>query len=104
MTQLLPPTFFYPAGAPGPGSTRLDTSWRAANQTALGQIYLRNTTLVRDALRPEHTKPPLIGHWGASARVEDHTYTRHHGENPPEISKWMWTPRGNAAHPTAAGG
>ena len=68
MTQLLPPPFseFRPAGAPDIELARLDAYWRAANYLAVGQIYLLDNALVREPLRPEHTKPRLIGHWGTS--------------------------------------
>ena len=68
MTQLLPPPFsgFHPTGAPDTELARLDTYWRAANYLAVGQIYLLDNALVREPLRPEHTKPRLIGHWGTS--------------------------------------
>ena len=68
MTQVLPPPFssFRPAGAHGTDLTRLDAYWRAANYLAVGQIYLLGNALVQEPLRPEHTKPRLIGHWGTS--------------------------------------
>ncbi|HEY3066083.1 MAG TPA: phosphoketolase family protein [Methylomirabilota bacterium] len=44
----------------------LDAYWRAANYLTVGQIYLRDNPLLRDALRPEHIKPRLLGHWGTS--------------------------------------
>ena len=67
MTHVLPQSFssFQPAGAPTE-LARLDTYWRAANYLAVGQIYLLDNALVREPLRPEHTKPRLIGHWGTS--------------------------------------
>ncbi len=49
-----------------PALTQLDTYWRAANYLAVGQIYLLDNALLRQPLRPEHTKPRLIGHWGTS--------------------------------------
>jgi len=45
---------------------RLDAFWRACNYLALGMIYLRDNPLLREALRPEHIKNRLLGHWGAS--------------------------------------
>ena len=45
---------------------RLNTYWRAANYLAVGQIFLLDNALVLKALRPEHTKPRLMGHWGTS--------------------------------------
>ncbi|MBA4860788.1 phosphoketolase family protein [Streptomyces sp. PSKA54] len=44
----------------------LDAHWRAANYLSAGQIYLMANPLLREALRPEHIKPRLLGHWGTS--------------------------------------
>jgi xylulose-5-phosphate/fructose-6-phosphate phosphoketolase len=44
----------------------LDAWWRAANYLAVGQIYLLDNPLLREPLRPEHTKPRLLGHWGTT--------------------------------------
>src|ERR1041384_1750176 len=44
----------------------LDAHWRAANYLAVGQIYLLANPLLTEPLRPEHTKPRLLGHWGPS--------------------------------------
>ena len=40
--------------------------WCAANYLTVGQIYLRENALLKEPLRPEHTKPRLLGHWGTS--------------------------------------
>jgi len=40
--------------------------WDAANYLTVGQIFLQENPLLRDALRPEHIKPRLLGHWGTS--------------------------------------
>src|SRR5436305_14365986 len=40
--------------------------WNAANYLTVGQIYLQDNPLLREALRPEHIKPRLLGHWGTS--------------------------------------
>ena len=40
--------------------------WRAANYLALGMIYLQENPLLREKLKPEHIKPRMLGHWGAS--------------------------------------
>jgi xylulose-5-phosphate/fructose-6-phosphate phosphoketolase len=40
--------------------------WKAANYLTVGQIYLQANPLLREPLRPEHTKPRLLGHWGTS--------------------------------------
>ena len=44
----------------------IDAYWRAANYLTVGQIYLQDNALLREALRPEHIKPRLLGH-GARA-------------------------------------
>jgi xylulose-5-phosphate/fructose-6-phosphate phosphoketolase len=45
---------------------RIDAYWRAANYLAVGQIYLLDNPLLHEPLKPEHTKPRLLGHWGTS--------------------------------------
>jgi xylulose-5-phosphate/fructose-6-phosphate phosphoketolase len=44
----------------------INTWWRAANYLSVGQIYLLDNPLLREPLRPEHTKPRLLGHWGTT--------------------------------------
>jgi xylulose-5-phosphate/fructose-6-phosphate phosphoketolase len=44
----------------------IDAYWRAANYLSVGQIYLLDNPLLREPLRPEHTKPRLLGHWGTT--------------------------------------
>ena len=44
----------------------IDAYWRAANFLSVGQIYLMANPLLREALRPEHIKPRLLGHWGTT--------------------------------------
>jgi xylulose-5-phosphate/fructose-6-phosphate phosphoketolase len=44
----------------------IDAYWRAANFLTVGQIYLQANPLLREALRAEHVKPRLLGHWGTS--------------------------------------
>src|SRR5271168_825431 len=68
MTQLLPLPFssLVPNDPRAVELQRLDTYWRASNYLSVGQIYLLDNALVREPLRPEHTKPRLIGHWGTS--------------------------------------
>ena len=44
----------------------LDRYWRAANYLSVGQIYLLDNPLLREALRPEHVKPRLLGHFGTT--------------------------------------
>jgi xylulose-5-phosphate/fructose-6-phosphate phosphoketolase len=60
-----------PSAAPAhPLSTQalalLERWWRAANYLSVGQIYLVDNPLLREALRPEHIKPRLLGHWGTT--------------------------------------
>lgn len=40
--------------------------WRAANYLSVGQLYLRDNPLLKEALRPEHIKNMLLGHWGTT--------------------------------------
>src|SRR5262249_44788282 len=40
--------------------------WRACNYLSLGVIYLQANPLLREALKPEHIKNRLLGHWGTS--------------------------------------
>jgi xylulose-5-phosphate/fructose-6-phosphate phosphoketolase len=40
--------------------------WRAANYLSVGQIYLRDNPLLGEALKIEHIKPRLLGHWGTT--------------------------------------
>ena len=45
---------------------RTDAFWRACKYLAVGMIYLRANPLLREALKPEHIKRRLLGHWGTS--------------------------------------
>ena len=45
---------------------RIDAYWRAANYLSVGQIYLLDNPLLKDALQPEHVKSRLLGHWGTT--------------------------------------
>ena len=45
---------------------KIDAYWRAANYLSVGQIYLMDNPLLREALRPEDIKPRLLGHWGTT--------------------------------------
>ncbi|OGI64458.1 MAG: phosphoketolase, partial [Candidatus Muproteobacteria bacterium RBG_16_60_9] len=45
---------------------RIDAYWRAANYLSVGQIYLLDNPLLKEALKPEHIKPRLLGHWGTT--------------------------------------
>ncbi len=40
--------------------------WRAANYLSVGQIYLRDNSLLREPLKFQHTKPRLLGHFGTT--------------------------------------
>ena len=44
----------------------IDRYWRAANYISVGQIYLLDNPLLREALSAEHVKPRLLGHWGTT--------------------------------------
>src|SRR5919199_955069 len=44
----------------------INAYWRAANYLSVGQIYLLDNPLLREPLKPEHTKPRLLGHWGTT--------------------------------------
>src|SRR6266481_4114279 len=46
---------------------QVDAWWRAANYLSVGQIYLLDNPLLTEPLTPEHVKPRLLGHWGATA-------------------------------------
>ena len=43
---------------------RLDLYWRAANYLGAAQVYLRDNFFLRQALKPDHIKNRLLGHWG----------------------------------------
>jgi xylulose-5-phosphate/fructose-6-phosphate phosphoketolase len=73
INEKLQPTEYLPAGVKpnGPLSTELlgkmHRYWCAANYLCVGQIYLLDNPLLREALGKEHIKPRLLGHWGTSA-------------------------------------
>jgi xylulose-5-phosphate/fructose-6-phosphate phosphoketolase len=55
------------APAYDPTELELDLRWwAAANYLTVGQIYLLDNALLREALEPAHIKPRLLGHWGTS--------------------------------------
>jgi xylulose-5-phosphate/fructose-6-phosphate phosphoketolase len=45
---------------------KMDAYWRAANYLTVGQIYLKENPLLEVALRLEHLKTRLLGHWGTT--------------------------------------
>jgi xylulose-5-phosphate/fructose-6-phosphate phosphoketolase len=45
---------------------RMQRYWSAANYLTIGQIYLQDNPLLREALTSAHIKPRLLGHWGTS--------------------------------------
>jgi xylulose-5-phosphate/fructose-6-phosphate phosphoketolase len=47
----------------------IDAWWRACNYLAAGMIDLRANPLLREALKPEHIKYRLLGHWGTSPEL-----------------------------------
>src|ERR1700675_3237656 len=59
-----------PSGTPGPLShellDKIQRYWEAANYLSVGQIYLLDNPLLREALTPAHIKPRLLGHWGTT--------------------------------------
>ena len=57
------------AGGPLSAETvrRIHRYWMVANYLTVGQIYLQENALLDEALRPEHVKARLLGHWGTSA-------------------------------------
>ncbi|MBL4608146.1 MAG: phosphoketolase family protein [Pseudomonadales bacterium] len=46
--------------------TRIHAYWRAANYLSVGQIYLLDNPLLKQALKSDHVKPRLLGHWGTT--------------------------------------
>lgn len=44
----------------------LNRFWRAANYLTVGQIYLKDNTLLQQPLEAKHIKSRLLGHWGTS--------------------------------------
>src|ERR1700675_1398663 len=44
---------------------KMNAYWRACNYLSLGMIYLRANPLLREALKPDHIKRRLLGHWGS---------------------------------------
>ncbi len=40
--------------------------WQACNYLSAGMIYLRDNSLLKSPLKPEHIKQRLLGHWGSS--------------------------------------
>ena len=45
---------------------KMDAYWRAANYLSVGQIYLWDNPLLKEALALTHIKPRLLGHWGTT--------------------------------------
>src|SRR5277367_1844064 len=45
---------------------KINAYWHAANYLSVGQIYLFANPLLSEPLKPEHTKPRLLGHWGTT--------------------------------------
>src|SRR5256886_8555555 len=64
MTRTQPPARRDPL--PAAELELLDRYWRAATYLSVGQIYLLDTPLLREPLRPEHVKPRLLGHFGTT--------------------------------------
>jgi len=45
---------------------KTEAFWRACNYLTLGMIYLQENPLLKEALKDEHIKNRLLGHWGSS--------------------------------------
>jgi len=45
---------------------KMNAYWRAANYLSVGQIYLKDNSLLEEPLKLEHIKPRLLGHWGTT--------------------------------------
>ena len=45
---------------------KMDAYWRAANYLSVGQIYLYDNPLLKEALKLSHVKPLVVGHWGTT--------------------------------------
>jgi xylulose-5-phosphate/fructose-6-phosphate phosphoketolase len=43
----------------------MNAYWHACNYLCASMIYLRDNPLLREPLKPEHTKNRLLGHWGS---------------------------------------
>jgi xylulose-5-phosphate/fructose-6-phosphate phosphoketolase len=46
---------------------KIDAYWRASLYLCMGMIYLKENPLLRKALKAEHIKARLLGHWGSDA-------------------------------------
>src|SRR5256885_11685870 len=46
---------------------KIDAYWRASLYLSLGMLYLKQNPLLREPLKPDHTKPRLLGHWGSDS-------------------------------------
>ncbi len=44
---------------------KIDAYWRACNYLSVGMLYLQKNPLLREALKQEHIKNRLLGHWGS---------------------------------------
>src|SRR6202790_2866630 len=45
---------------------KMHAYWRAANSLSVGKIALQDNPLLESALKIEHIKPRLLGHWGTT--------------------------------------
>lgn len=55
-----------PQGATADTLGKMHAYWQAANYLSVGQIYLLDNPLLRNALSLAHVKPRLLGHWGTT--------------------------------------
>src|SRR6201987_4527061 len=54
---------------------KIDAYWRPSLYLCMGMLYLKDNPLLREALRLEHTKPRLLGHWGVRCRSMFHIHS-----------------------------
>jgi phosphoketolase len=62
---------------------RVHDWWRAANYLTIGQIYLLGNPMLQEPLRPQHIKPPFLGHGGAGTHGAGRSAGRNRGFSPP---------------------
>lgn len=51
---------------PPPLLQKMDAYWCASNYLSVGQLYLRDNPLLKEALSIAHIKSVLLGHWGTT--------------------------------------
>jgi len=68
----------------------IDACWRAANYLSVGQIYLLDNPLLKEALKIEHVKPRLLGHWGTTPMIYIAPRPGHAGSAGMEVARLAW--------------